>query len=273
MSKQKELDQFFTPVWAAEILYNKTFPELNENDLVWEPTCGKGSFLSAVPQHIRAIGTEIDPELVKESNKNTGRLVYHGDFRTVHFEKINEVTAIIGNPPFDLDMFETFMERCEDILPFGNKAAFIIPAYFMQTSKTFKRLTKSWDIDQKMMPRDLFQTESLLSKPLVWAQFIRDASPVLSGFILYNELIDIKSMLPEIKEALTKTINKNGSIWRQVLVDVVKDIGGTATLEQIYKKIEGKRPTKNPYWKEKVRQIIRQSPFESVDTGKYKLAS
>ncbi len=169
MNNKNKYSQFFTPVWAAEILFNQHFAHLTDKDLVWEPSCGQGSFLSVVPDHIQAIGSDIDLALVAVSHANTGRKVYNGDFRYVTFEEIDRVTAITGNPPFDLDVFEQFMQRAETILAIGNKAGFILPAYFFQTSKTFQRLSRKWDIDQKMIPRDVFHS---LSKPLVWASFI-----------------------------------------------------------------------------------------------------
>lgn len=273
MSNQKKWSQFFTPVWAAELLYNANFSHLTEKDVVWEPSCGEGSFLSAVPKHIAAIGSDIDPALIPVAVNNTGRPVYNGDFRTINFDRFEEITAIVGNPPFDLDVFEQFMKRCENILALGNKAGFILPAYFLQTSRTFKRLTQKWDIDQKMIPRDLFQTGGLLSKPLIWASFIRDNHPQLTGFILYNELTDIKALSQEIKDALNTKIKRNGSVWREVLIDVVKHSGGTVTLEEVYKNIEGKRPTENPFWKEKIRQIIQQSPFKRIDNATYQLVA
>lgn len=270
LHKQKKLSQFFTPVWAAEILFTQHFSHLTEKDLVWEPSCGEGSFLSSIPKHISAIGSDIDPELVPVAEKNTGRPVYHGDFRSIKFNRFEEITAIIGNPPFDLDVFEQFMQRCENILAIGNKAGFILPAYFLQTSRTFRRLTQKWDIDQKMIPRDLFKS---LSKPLVWASFIRDNNPQLFSFLLYKELIEVKDLSPEIKNILDNNIKRTGSVWREVLISVVKDSGGTVTLDQVYKHLENKKPTSNPFWKEQVRKLIQQTPFQRVDKATYKLVA
>lgn len=271
MSNTKKLSQFFTPVWAAEILFNEHFKHLTEKDLVWEPTCGQGSFLSAIPKHIPAIGSEIDPTLVQTATYNTGRPVYHGDFRMITFDRLNEVTAIVGNPPFSLDLFEQFMQRCENILPVGKKAGFILPAYFFQTSKTFMRFARHWDISQEIIPRDLFKTEGLLSKPLIWASFIRDDFPKLFGFRLHAELCDVNNLTNAVKDILTKQVRRNGSVWREVLVQVVRDSGGTVTLDQVYKNMQGKRPTENPFWKEQVRKLIQTSPFQKVGDATYQL--
>lgn len=268
MNKQKQLSQFFTPVWAAEMLFNEHFSHLTPQDLVWEPSCGPGSFLSAIPHHIPAIGSDIDPELTKVASDNTGREVYTGDFRTVNFDRLNDVTAIVGNPPFDLDIFEQFMKRCEDILKLGNKAAFILPAYFFQTSKTFMRLTRKWEVDEDLIPRDLFPG---LSMPLMWATFIRDNFPKLYAFQLYAQLCDINNLKENVKELVNKQVKRTGSVWREVLVNVVKDSGGVITLNDVYDRMERKRPTDNPFWKDQIRKIIQQKPFQRVGEATYQL--
>lgn len=57
----KALSQYFTPTWAAEIIVEQLYPHLSANDLVIEPTCGDGRFLSAIPAHVPAYGVELDP--------------------------------------------------------------------------------------------------------------------------------------------------------------------------------------------------------------------
>lgn len=271
VSKEKELSQFFTPVWAAEILFNEHFSHLTEKDTVWEPSCGPGNCLSVVPPHIQAIGTDIDPVLSEQAKINTNRKVYTGDFRTVMFEELQSVTAMFGNPPFKLNVFEQFMDRSSNILRIGNKAGFIIPAYFFQTSRTFMRFARKWYIKQEIIPRDLFKGEGLLSKPLIWASFIREDSPKIVGFRLHAELCDINALKEEIKEIVSTS--KSGSVWKTAVIHVVKENGGTATLSDIYKAIEGKRPTSNPFWKEQVRKVVQSGSFERTEESTYKLVA
>ena len=271
MIERNKLSQFFTPAWAAEFLYNKHFSHLTGNDLVWEPSCGPGSFLSAIPHHIPAFGSDIDPALVQKAHNNTNRPVYCGDFRYIQIDQLNRVTAIIGNPPFNLKVFEEFMIRCENILALGNKAGFILPAYFFQTARTFMRFARKWDISQEIIPVDLFKSDRVLSKPLIFASFIRDNFPQLIGFSLHKELCDVNALDKQLKEMLNHQIKRKGSIWRQVLINVVNDAGGTVTLDQVYKKMEGKRPTENPFWKDQIRKLIQQAPFKRVDNATYQL--
>lgn len=273
MSNQKQLSQFFTPVWAAEILFNEHFSHLTDKDLVWEPSCGPGNCLSVVPNHIPAIGTEIDPALAALARTNTGRDVFTGDFRTVTFPGIDQVTAVFGNPPFKLDFFEQFMVRCENILNLGHKAGFILPAYFFQTARTFMRFTRKWDISQEIIPVDLFKSERVLSKPLIWASFIRSNNPQIIGFRLHKELCDMNSLNKEFRKLASEKANHSGNVWRDVLVKVVQDSGGQATLTEVYKRMETKRPTENQFWKEKIRQIIQQAPFKRVDNATYQLTA
>ncbi len=84
-------------------------------------------------------------------------------------------------------------------------------------------------------------------------------------------MIAVKGLKNEIKDAVTNNIKHNGSVWRQVLINVVQDSGGTVTLQQVYNRMEAKKPTENPFWKEQIRKIIQQSPFERVDNATYKL--
>lgn len=242
MNKQRSLSQFFTPVWAAEILFNEHFSHLTEQDTVWEPSCGKGAFLSVIPQHIQAVGSDIDPEMVKLAADNTGRPVYHGDFRSVGFDRLNGVTAIVGNPPFSCDAFEQFMQRCENILAIGKKAGFILPAYFFQTSRTFMRFARRWEISQEIIPRDLFKGEGLLSKPLIWASFIRENSPKIIGFRLHAELCDINTLKESVRQLLNEQVKRRGSVWQEAVINIVKGSGGTITLDQLYKNNAGPAP-------------------------------
>src|SRR5271157_3605390 len=92
--------QWFTPEWAASLLVSRTFPDLSPKSLVIEPTCGYGAFMKAIPEGVPVIGVEIDPELAEKARANTGRQVIAGDFTKVPLP--DGVTAVIGNPPFDL---------------------------------------------------------------------------------------------------------------------------------------------------------------------------
>lgn len=269
MNNQKSLSQFFTPAWAAQLLFNKHFPYLTQKDLVWEPTCGTGACLAAIPAHIPAVGTEIDPTLIPLAIANTSRPIYQGDFRSVTFPELSRVTAIFGNPPFSCDLFEQFLHRCTTILKKDNKAAFILPAYFFQTSATLLRFARKWDIHQEMIPRDLFKGCGVLSKPLIFASFIRNDFPKLFGFTLYQELRDINGLNAEARESVSKKVSR--SVWKDLVIENVKAAGGTVSLQELYERVQGKRPTENPFWKDQIRKVIQQSPFVRVGEAKYQL--
>lgn len=65
------------------------------------------------------------------------------------------------------------------------------------------------------------------------------------------------------------------STWRDVLHEVLEEIGKAASLTEIYEKIEGhKKAQRNPHWKEKVRQTLYlHSDFQKKDRGIWKLVS
>ena len=63
--------------------------------------------------------------------------------------------------------------------------------------------------------------------------------------------------------------------WRDVVLAAMEALGGKASLEQLYKEIEGHKKTKtNNNWKEKIRQVVRTyKEFEEVDRGRYCMAA
>lgn len=279
-----KLGQFFTPAWAAEYLWDAHFGHLTGSDMVWEPTCGSGILLAAIPAHIPCIGTEIDPLLAQRARIASRRPVITGSCLEVVLPGITgychqlpdvandchvlpPITAVFGNPPFSLTLFDQLLQRCAEILAIGNKAGFIIPAYFLQTSRTVMALGRKWGIHQEILPRDLFRG---LSKPLIFANFIRDSRPQLIGFRLFPELAAIKELSARVQEDLSTRINGTRSVWRETVKAVIQDLGGTAPLSDIYRHMEGRRPTANQFWKEKVRQVCQQS-FSRVQEGVYSI--
>lgn len=261
---KNKLGQFFTPAWAAEYLWDAHFGHLTKEDMVWEPTCGSGILLAAIPGHIPCIGTEIDPRLAQRAQIASGRPVITGSCLEV---ELPAITAVFGNPPFSSRLFQRLMDRCSGLLDIGQKASFIIPAYFFAYARQVMKMNRHWTIHQEMIPKDVFP---LLSKPLIFANFTRDSRPQLIGFRLFPELAAIKELSARVQEDLSTRINGTRSVWRETVKAVITDLGGTAPLSDIYRHIEGRRPTANQFWKEKVRQVCQQS-FSRVQEGVYSI--
>ena len=242
--RQRELSQFFTPAWAAEMLFDAHFSHLTAADSVWEPTCGPGNALAAIPAHIPAFGTEIDPELARQAALRTGRTVLAGDCRTVPLSR--PVTAVFGNPPFSLDVFSELLERCASLLQNGQSAGWILP-------------------------RDLFPG---LSKPLIFGLFTRDYTPKLLGFRLFPEVAAMREMGSAAQESLRNGIRGPRSVWRETIASAIEELGGRAELGEIYAKLEGRRPTQNPHWREQIRKVVQDTAhFLRVGEGVYALAA
>lgn len=260
----KDRHQWFTPVWAAEALIAAHFAELAEGDVVVEPTAGIGNFLKAIPQGITAVGVELDPDLAEIARRTTGRRVITGDFTKVDLEV--EPTAIIGNPPFDLEVVDAILDRCHAILPQGGKAGFILPAYAFQTASRLVTYARRWSIEQEMIPRNLFRN---MEKPLCFAVFAKDGIGTLRGFALYRELNDINGM----KKWVGEELSLGASPWKNVVTKVVADLGGEAELSQIYAAVAPKRPTDNKWWQAKVRQTLgRSGAFKRLGEARWALA-
>lgn len=260
------LSQFFTPVWAAEALVHEYFSHLTRSDLVLEPSCGTGSFLHGLPREIPAVGVEIDPALASVARRTTGREVITGDFRVVNLSL--QPTCVIGNPPFDLSVFDGMLDRCHALLPEGGMAGFILPTYALQTPSRVLAYNEKWSMKADHLPRTLFPN---LSKPLVFAMFQKDLKRTLVGFALYRQVDSVSQMRKRFQELLATA---DGSAWRKLAVTLLGELRGEASLEALYRAAEGRRPSANPYWREQLRKQYQDTRyFRRTGEGRYALAA
>lgn len=262
----RNLQQFFTPEWAATALVEEFFGNLSADDLVLEPTCGRGAFLKAVPEHVRAVGVEIDPALAAEAESSSGRRVLCGDFRTIELPEMP--TAIVGNPPFDVALFGQLLDRAKDWLPDSGRCGLIVSTHMVQTPNTVLRWNESWSLDQRILPRTLFPRAI---RPLVFLMFTKDRERrMLGGFALYRESAEINALEKAAKLLLIHG-KPNRPCWRAVVEWGLKKLGGKAHVRELYDVIEPARPSENRWWQEKVRQTL-QRHFHSVDRGVWALS-
>jgi site-specific DNA-methyltransferase (adenine-specific) len=260
-----DLCQYFTPMWVAEALVERYFPQLDRGDLVIEPSCGSGSFLKPLAPEVAAVGVEIDPVVADVARRETGRRIIVGDFRTVPLDV--QPTAIIGNPPFKTKVIEGFLDRAYQLLPEGGRAGFLLPAYFLQTSARVARYADRFSIAAELIPRNIFQG---LKAPLVFAMFSKDAQRVMVGMALYREAADMPGLAAEYRERLQA---QNGSLWNAVCRRALERLGGEGELTAIYGEVETRRPTRTRFWREKIRQTLRRYPdaFRLTAAGRYAL--
>lgn len=267
MSRIKELGQYPTPQWAAEALVESFFPHLGAGHVMIEPSCGPGAFLAAVPAGVDAIGVDIDPAMAERARQNTGRRVLLGDFCTIELDI--EPTHILGNPPFNLKLIDSFLDRAHELLPEGGQAGFILPAYAFQTAARVAGYADRWALSQSMIPRNLFPG---LSLPLVFATFAKDRRRTMIGFALYRETAAVQKLPRAYQDILAAP---GGAVWPRVIRLAVERLGGEAELQAIYREIEGNRPTSTPFWREQIRKVIRTPACgcAPVGRGRYALAS
>lgn len=267
-SRNRDLSQYFTPGWAAEMLVERHLQHLSAGDLVIEPAVGDGTFLAAIPPTLAAIGVEIDPAVAALAHANSGREVIVGDFRTVALP--DRARAIIGNPPFESRLISQFLDRSWDLLEEGGSAGFILPAYVLQTSTVVNRMHHRWSIEQNLLPRNLFPR---LKLPIVWAVFSKERSRRLVGFFLYAEADEIARLQKDCRKIAEST--GQGQTWRTVTHFALKMLGGEADLDEIYSAIEPRRPsTVNRTWQARVRNVLQTSgDFVPVRRGRWRLAA
>ena len=250
--------QWFTPLWAAQLLFDAHFSHLDRRDVVWEPAAGAGACLAAVPAHIRAFGTELDPRFVTVAARNSGRPVHQADFRSGPLPEVP--TAIFSNPPFDLDLIDALIERAADLLPAGTphrrpgRVGLLLPAYAVQTSRHVLRWNRAFSLLQEALPRDLFPG---LSKPLVFVVFTRASAPVLVNFRLYAETAALHELPKHRQELLAHGHAGPRGVWRHLVTTVLKELGGSASTAAIYAAVEARRPTSNPWWREQIRKTLQ----------------
>lgn len=262
MPTAADLGQWFTPSWAAEQIIEQEFSWLAAGARVVEPSCGDGAFLCAMTETWNATGVEIDPVAAARARAASGRPVIVGDFLTVDLAHLGQVQAIIGNPPFQADLIAGFLDRSAQLLEEGGRAGFILPAYILQTSSKVERMADKFSIGQKMLPRNLFPNARL---PLVFATFTKDRERSLSGFLLYREAQEIRAIDRRWQEAVAGARDSRGT-WYGVVHEILVALGGEADLEHVYSAIQPKRPSDNPHWKAKVRQVL-QHPKRFVRAG------
>jgi len=259
------LSQFFTPTWAAEHFVSLYRDSMRAGrDVVWEPACGDGRFLMSIPEDVRAYGCEIDPVLADQARANSGREVLCGDFLST--EMPEAPTLILGNPPFKSQFLEGLLDRAADVLPEGGLVGLLLPVYMFQTANTVMRFSRQFSIRHELVPRNIFQG---MEKPLMWAHFERTKTPVLSGFMLYGELAALESVKRKYKTLFVGNESR-ASLWGELVEQALITLGGSATLEEIYAEVEGKRPTDNPWWRPQIRKIARKN-YRRVAKATYEL--
>ena len=261
----KALSQYFTPTWAAEIIVEQLYPHLSASDLVIEPTCGDGRFMSAIPAHVPAYGVELDPIQADTARRNTGRHVITGDFATVELPDLAP-SLILGNPPYKADFIDELLERSQKLLRDGGEVGLLLPCYLFQTSSRVTRYSNEWSLKQTMIPRDIFER---MEKPLMFAQFTKDQKRIVVGLLLHRECDAIKKLSREFKPLFIGN-DSRANVWGEAVERALALLGGSGTLKQIYRMIEGKQPTSNKFWQEKIRQIC-QLHFEKLGPGHYSM--
>lgn len=240
------LGQYMTPDWVAIELIERYFPR--EESYI-EPSCGRGSFLRAFPSGTPAMGVEIDPEMARFARANSGRPVVVGDFRSVDLPI--RPTAIIGNPPFKQSTVLGFLDRAWRLLPDEGRVGFILPCYILQTASTVTTLAERWSLRQDLLPRNIF---GRLKHPLMFAVLTKSIRGRLYNFALFHEQRAVSLLQRRYRELL---LQGERSVWAAVTRAALESLGGAGTLDQIYREVEGHRPTPNKFWQSKIRQTLQ----------------
>lgn len=264
------LCQHFTPSWLAEALVERHFHQLVAGDVVLEPTCGDGAFLAALPANVRAIGVELDPEVAERARRRTGREVITGDILRTDLAS-RSISNVVGNPPFRGRFIDSLLERCHDLLPEGGRVGLVLPAYFFRTAARVCLLSDKWHTSVELLPRSAFAYRMI--EPILFAMLTKGSRRVMVGLALFAEEADRQAMQQAYRRLLA---GAKGSAWRAVCRLALERLRATqlapASLRDIYAELEGNRPSRTTWWREKIRQTLRQYPdFVAVADGQYAL--
>lgn len=264
--RQALLEQYMTPLYAAEALVK--IAGITDSDRVVEPSCGRGTFLQSIPASVKqVVGIEVDSSLADQAVINSGRPVITGDFRTVEIPF--QPTLFIGNPPFSRRTVDEFLRRIHRELPWGGRAAFILPAYHFQWARPTMEWAEMFSIEQAMIPRELFPG---LTKPLNWVVFTKERIRRMVGFLIYPETVDTKDVSPEAKLMLVHGKPRKGA-WRSVVEAALEAAGGEAHVQDIYRFVAGRRPTDNPNWQQQIRKVLQEGEFTPRGDGVWSMAA
>jgi site-specific DNA-methyltransferase (adenine-specific) len=253
------LSQWFTPFWVAEELVDDALRGMG-SARVLEPSCGTGAFLSAVPRANDAMGIDLDPRVVAAAVSNSGRRVIVGDFRTHDLGGFRP-EVIVGNPPFEMEVVNGFLDRAHEILPDDGLIAMVLPAYAFQTPSQVTRWMGMFSIDVNMIPRTLFPG---LSKPLVWAKCIKTSTRRFTGMMLFAETRAVEMMRDDVRRAL-----EGPGTWREAVTAALSSLGGEGSVSSIYDAMTPER-RRTDHWKPKVRQTLQRG-FRPLGEGRWSL--
>jgi len=243
------LSTFQTPSWACEAIVERYYGDLTSNDRVLEPTCGEGHFLDAFPSDIPVLGIEIDEGRAAIARQRTGRQVIVGDVLGMP-DPGTQPTLIVGNPPFEATFVDALLDRAYRWLPDGGRCGLILPAFVMSTSSRVMREHGRWSVSADMIPRELFPH---LRMPVLFARFEKRRQRALVGFALFPDMWAVRCLAKRARHILE---NGRRPVWKSVVFDAIRECGGEASLDVLYRAIEGRRPTDNPHWRAKIRQVV-----------------
>lgn len=108
---------------------------------------------------------------------------------------------------------------------------------------------------QTLLPRQLFPRAKF---PFVFVLFTKEHVRKLHGFFLFDEAAEV-GRAPKRVRMILMNGKPHRSVWRALLEDAIDALNGAATREQIRAYIEPRRPSGNPFWKDRIRALLNES--------------
>ncbi|TPR16767.1 hypothetical protein [Apilactobacillus timberlakei] len=172
--------------------------------------------------------------------------------------------------------YEEFIQKLDkvnkkiyDALIVGGRHAFLIGD--VRKSKKYYSIIKdmTWfgELEEHLI-KEQFNTVS--AKKSYGGSFI----PISHEHLLIFKKTGIWNMPIKFTKNFDKDIRELDQItWKALIQGAIEELNGTAKLSELYATLQdSKKAQKNEHWKEKIRQIVRDSTvFLRVDVGTYQL--
>ena len=166
--KEIEQGQFFTSPKLCQYVIDCMKP--NERDIIYDLTCGMGSFFNFLPKEQNIYGADIDIRALKVAKFLFPKAhLEHEDIRSYQGTVLADY--VIGNPPFHLDWYYNeerisshlfYCLKAKNILKPGGLLAVIMPASFLNDNflqqKQFEQMNSIYNfVVQVDIPANAFK--------------------------------------------------------------------------------------------------------------------
>lgn len=151
----------------------------------------------------------------------------------------------------------------------GGQVGLILPAHRLSHARPMQDIMEQWSVSQDLLPKTLFPG---VTWPVVFAMFVKEQVRRFRGFFLFDECTAVGRAPENVRMVLVKGARRKG-VWRAVIEEAIKSLGGKASLDQIYSYIQGRKPKPIPTWQATIRRELQGDAFIKLENHTFELAT